>query len=375
MLRFILLLSILLFAAPHSMAQSLYFTPLYTQSDRIRFLTAPRFPRTLEAEISGFVRGDTNVLTFGQAGQRPAPALRFTDSSGYEASQQYQRIALAQGNWVVSYDHGLAELYRSNREGAQLYLDSLAKKIDPQAIYTPFVSLNRTGADRWHAAWTAALPVLRRGAVLRVGLSYLRLNRGQLGVLQGSTISGQFHGTIALMTTLDVPPDEQDGQAAGLDAALRFPLSPRCAVSLTAENILSRVWQRHVQNIAADVTTNTLQPDSNGFLQGAPLLSGRVTQQSLQTAMRPRLDFGLTYRERTRDWLLLLANDFDWRVSAGVRFALHRKGHLWLLVTPAPLEWQAGVDSGPIRFQISLSGFGLDVSQRASVLLALRFPR
>lgn len=358
----------------HAGAQSLYIAPNDTESDRIRRLLTPFSPRPLTLEMRAAGRGDTSVLALSEGDRRRAPRRSFHGEDAYFAAFRSSDLAFARGAWELRYAWSLADLYRGNRDAGQLYLDSLSDAFDPQSLRSLQATMNRSSLARWQAAYTAPIKMTGGQGSVRIAGNYLRLQRAQFGSLSGSAVGEQFTGALTIQSTRDLPPSETRSHGFSLDLSVNLALSEQWRIGFACENLFSRVWLRTLQQIEADVKTSAIQADPDGFLSGAPLLSGRISRRSLQSELRRRLECGFAYRQDRRDWLLFVRSDFDWRAAVGASERVGRSGRWWALLWLDPFEWQAGYDAGTWRIQFGMSALDPERARRAAISLAWVIP-
>ncbi len=368
----IVLLLLTLFAVRPALGQAIFVTPSQTEFDQIDLLTGKPRSKRLSLEARTLFHFDTNVEDFARAGiKHPAPT-KVGGSDGYYTSDQTQEMGIAKGFWQFTVAMDQAELYRGNHDAVQLYLDSVSRSISTTGVYNPVMTLNRSKSTRWRLDYASPIPLGKTEAQIQLTGSFLRFSRVQSGHLTGNTTNGQFHGDITLDTTLGLPSDQVDSYGVTLDAGISVKVRPRLRLSASVENLLGQAWQSHVQHIVTMVTTNTLVPNGDGFLQGVPLLSGQVTNLSSGSALRKRYHLGTAYTESGRDWLALLSYDFDWRVNLGANLRFSHGRRAWILLCPTPAEWQVGYEQGGFRFQFGLSALDLGTSQRATIQIGYR---
>jgi hypothetical protein len=370
-----LILSLFALVPPfHAGAQSLYIAPNDTESERLRRLLTPFSLRPLTLEMRAAGRGDTNVLALSEGDRRHAPRRAFHGEDAYFTAFRSSDLAFSRGAWELRYAWSLADLYRGNRDAGQLYLDSLADTFDPQSTRNPMATMNRSSLSRWQAAYTTPIKMTSGQGSVRVAGNYLRLQRAQFGSLSGNAVGEQFNGALTIQSTRDLPPSETRSHGFSLDLSVNLALTEQWRIGFTCENLFSRVWMRTLQQIEADVKTNTIQADPDGFLFGAPLLSGRISRRSLQSELRRRLECGFAYRQNRRDWLLFVRNDFDWRAAVGASERVGQSGRWWALFWLDPFEWQTGYDAGPWRIQFGLSTLDPESARRAALSIAWVIP-
>lgn len=371
MRSFLSLLLLALSSAP-ALCQSLVVAPSQTEDDRIRLLVGEPSGGPLTLTLRGFWRGDTDVLPLSKGSERHGARRVYHGDSPYFNAYEVQSVEVSRGPWRLCYAWTYADLYQGNADAAQTYLDSQAGTLTGTVGGYPRATMNRTAAIRWQAGYRTPLTLLRHRAELTLNASYLRMQRVQLGALAGATSGDQFAGVLQFLSTLDMPPDETRSDGLSLDAGLAVALDDRWRVAALCENLASRVWQRGLQSITADVATNTIVADGNGFLYGAPLLSGTIGRTNLRTELRRRFDLGAAYRQGHVDWMAFLRYDFDWRVAGGVTRDLGHGSRAWALLWADPFEWQAGIDWRCLRLALGMADIDASATERASVSLAIR---
>lgn len=352
--------------------QSLYVWPAQTDIERIDLLTGTPVSIKFSLKLRDSLHFDTNLEDFARAGIRHPKATTYHGGDGYFTSGQFDEIDFSKGFWEVSHANGSAEIYRANHDGIQLYLDSVSSTINTNFVYNPTATLNRSKGERWRIAYTSPLHVRSHTAAIQIAGNYFQFGRAQFGTLNGATVNGQFHGTIDLDTTVGLQAEQINSQGLSLDIGLSGEILPNVRLGASFENLLGYVWQTHIQKIRTIVTTNTLTPNSDGFLQDVPLLSGEVAQSGKNSEIRTRSNFGLAYHESRHDWLILLDDETDWRAQLGGRFRLGRNARWWALVSPSPFQWQLGIDACGFTMQLGLSSVDIGTSQRATLQVGYR---
>ncbi len=372
--RLLVVLILILSGLRPGWGQPLYIAPAETTADRIRFLVLPPESRPLEIEFHAFAVGDTNVMPLFAGANRSAARQTFNGSHAYFDGYRSYEAAISGGMWRISYASTTADLYQGNRDAAQLYLDSLSNSINPYASMQPQVSMNRTAAIRWRVAYATPIRLVSHYDTLLMAANFLQMQRVQLGNLSGATTGNSFTGNLSILSTLGLPPGETRGYGLSLDMGLALDFGKRWRVEVSVDNLISQVWERHLQEINADVTTNTIQPDANGFLHDVPLLQGSVSSTSLADEIRRQYNAGLAFRQGAQNWLLMVRRDVFWQAGAGFAMRSGREGLWWGLAWLQPFEWQTGFDLGNWQIQFGMSSFVPSSARRATINLLWRIP-
>ncbi len=363
---------LLVVSALPGLAQSLNVAPSTTEGDRIRRLVGQLQNEPLTITIRGFARGDTDVIPLDKASERHGVRRIYNGTGPYFDAYESESIEASRGLWRFGYSWTRADLYQGNHDAAQVYLDSQSGSLTDAATGSPRATMNKTSATRWQLGYQCPLTIAGHRAELYAAASYLRMQRVQLGSLTGSTTGDAFAGTLSFLSTLDMDPSETHSDGLSVDAGLCVQVDDRWRISLQCENLASRVWQRGLQSIVADVATNTIVADEDGFLYGAPLVSGTTSRTNLRTELRRRIDVGGAYRQDRTSWVAFFHRDFSWRLAGGLTQDLGHGSRWWALLWCEPFEWQAGIDWGMLRLAMGMSDVNASTTERASVSLALR---
>lgn len=369
----LLTLSLVLLCSP-AIGQSLRIAPGDTEDDRIRRLIGELDLRPLTLTIRGFARGDTDVIPLSKGSERHMARRVYPGDAPYFDAYEVHALELERGLWRLSYAWTRADLYQGNRDAAQTYLDSLSDTLADSPLGSPRATMNRTSAIRWQAAYRSPVTIAHRPGGLFVAANYVRMQRVQLGSLTGVTSGERFNGVLSFLSTLDMPPDETHSDGLALDAGLALNVSRNWRLAVQCENLVSRVWQRGLQAITAEVATHTIVTDGDGFLYGAPLVGGATSRTNLQTELRRRIDIGAAYEQSGVHWLAFLHRDFDWRIAFGATRGIGKGARAWMLFWTDPFEWQAGLDWGMLRFALGMSDMDAATTERATLSAELRIP-
>ena len=364
----------LLLLSMRALGQSLYIAPAATEDDAIRWLIGEPNNRPLTLTLRGYARGDTDVIPLSKGSDRHMARRVYRGDAPYFDAYEVYDVDVYRGLWQLSYAWTRADLYQGNRDAAQTYLDSLSDTLANNSMGSPRATMNRTSAARWQIAYRSPVTIAQHHADLFVAANYFRMQRVQLGSLTGATSGEQFNGVLRFLSTLDMPPEETHSDGLGLDAGFALTVNRNWRLAVQYENLVSRVWQRGLQAITAQVATNTIVADSDGFLYGAPLLSGTTSRTNLQTELRRRFDLGAAYERNGVHWLAILHHDFDWRFAFGITGGTRAARRLWILLWPDPVEWQAGLDWGMLRVALGMSDLDPAASERATLSVALCIP-
>jgi hypothetical protein len=355
-------------------AQSLYSAPTTSEGDRIRFLLDGRASQPTAIEIQALGRADNNVVALARGDRKRIDPTQFRGQATYLSDYHSFGVAWFQGRWQFGIQSTAADLYEGNHDAGQLYLDSLAHAIDLHSAAAPEATMNRSEINRLRIGRAFDFRFGRRGGVLVITGNLLDVHRFQVGSVVGTNTGGQFTGNLTILTTLGVPPSETRSPGASLDAAVSISLAPRWRAAATVDNLSGQVWQRKLQRLDVAVTTNSVEPDSNGFLHGIPLAQGRISLVSATANLQRRIDVGTAYSTQKFDGLLFISDDFDWRVAAGLNFRSSRGSQVWALFGLSPFEWQLGYGSSRWRIQIGMSATDFEQAKRASAAVTLRVP-
>ena len=357
--------------ATHSPAQEVYLAPTRSGGERLLRLVAPEPASGIRLEGWASLAGDNNVLPLSQGDDRSLPPLRHEASHAYFAGAKQGRIALSMGAWSLTYASDRADLYKGNKDAAQLYLDSKSGAFDPVAIGAPFASMSRSAAARWRVGYLATV---RSGAarfVVDIGASYLRTQRVQFGRLEGATAGQSFTGDLLIESTRPFERPANRGHGFALDVGATFRLSERVTAGIWADNLVGFVDLGHLQVIRSTVKTNQVQTDPDGFLTNAPALSGTVTERSARLAPRRRMDAAAAYSTRGPTWALLFRSDYaTWAGAAGIwRIP---GGRWWFALWSRPGRWEAGAEWRGWTAQVGFASTNPESARQAVISVGFR---
>lgn len=327
-------------------------------------------PLTLESYVD--VRGENSLIPLDWARQRRLPLVVYHGTDPYFSDYQTWEVALERGKWRLSWASVNTDLYEGNPSGAQLYLDAQHNQIPTTGASHPLVTMNRTSYQRISVGYET--PLSMRLGVARIGLAgnLLLFDRVQYGNISGDMVNGQFTGHLSLLTTRGLPNSQTYSPGASIDTWITVPLVKRWNLGIRIENLLGIVQIRKMQDIEADVATNTVIPDENGFLHGAPLINGKVTHRSVQANLSRRWWAGLTRPLGAYNILITAQNDRYWRGGTGISGIIKRSGRWWTLFQTDPFEWQSGMNLGALRTQLSLSEPNLGHTRQAELLVGIK---
>ena len=303
-------------------------------------------------ETRALYLADTNVRPL----QRKASAADHDATRGYLISVQAYEARLRWQRWELAYAYGLADWFEGNRGAARLFLESEQRRLRQHTRYPVEATLNRSAVNCWTLTYRGDLAVEAVRLRYHIGVSYLHLQRVQQGRLQGQKEGDAFAGELTLLTTRGVPATRIGGYGYAAHAGIALQTN-RWGVSLSVENLWSHLRVRTAQRINATVRVNQLTPDADGFLRAPPLLEGRVSDQALERAARPRTEIALWQRDGARRFGVIAAHHADWRLAMALRWDVHG-GALWMTYwQPYPMM-TLGYESA--RWRITL---GLDTLQ------------
>lgn len=355
-------------------AQSLPVPPHWTTLEQVNTLLDASPSSRWQLESRTFLRADTNVLPLSLGDDEQLPPLRFEGDRAYFTAYRFKEIALTRNRWTLRYGHGKTDFYDGNSDAAQLYLDALANAVDAHRLYDVNASLHRTRVHRWTLEYAAPLRWQKRQGQVAVALHWLRLHRLQWGTLTGQMRAGQFQGDLHLLTTRGLPANETRSNGLALDIALVVPTDERWRVSVWTQNFLSRLWQRTLQDVTAQVVTNTVEPDADGFLHAVPFLQGQINRRSLRVEAKRRWTLGIAVRQGKGDGLLLLHRDFDWCFSVGYAHRIGGQQRFWFMVQGRRWEWQVGITTRRWQLQLSADHWKPSSARRATLSVGWQLP-
>ena len=317
-----------------------------------------------------FFHADNNVLPLKLGNEKRLPPLRFGGDRAYFVAYRFKELSVTYRRWTLRYGHGKADFYEGNGDAAQLYLDAMANAINPTGTYDVVASLNRTRLHRWSLDYAAPFRLNGRRGYFIVTLHWLRLHRLQRGTLTGRMNFGQFRGDLRLLTTRGLPDEETQSNGIAMDVAVVIPIGQGWQLGIWSENLFSRLWQRTLQDITAQVATNVVEPDADGFLHAVPLLQGRVDRRSLTAVAKRRWALALSAPQGRNDWLLLAQRDADGtQASLGYAWAMGKGRRVWLMRSLTRERWQLGVSLPRWQLFLSMDKFNSASAKRTSLCL------
>lgn len=366
-----LILLLLSSIAAHAYAQDVYLAPARSGGERLLRLAKPEPASGIRLVGWASLTGDNNVLPLSRGDDRRLPPLRHGASNAYFAGSKLGRLGLSVGAWSLTYSSDQADLYKGNRDAAQLYLDSKSGAFDPAALGAPVASMSRSAAARWRVGYLA--PV-RSGAaqfVVDIGASYVRTQRVQFGRLEGATVGESFTGDLMIESTRPFERPANRGHGFSLDVGGTIRLGPRASAGIWVDNLIGFVDVGHLQVIQSTVKTNQVQTDPDGFLTNAPVLGGTVTERSARLALRRRVDAAAAFSTRGPTWALLYRGDYaTWFGAAGI-WRLPG-GRWWFALWSRPGQWEAGVDWRGWTAQIGFASANPESARQAVISLGFR---
>jgi len=288
--------------------------------------------RFLELRMYAFA--DTNVRPLTERGA----AADFRGAHAYFRNASLSEARLRLNRWELRLNYGQADDYAGNRGAAQLFLEAEGQKLLPDTAYPVAATLNRSAVRSWtlayHGAWNA--PNLK--GHYSVGLSFLNLQRVQLGWLQGQKQGDVFAGNLTLLTTRGVPTQTIGGEGYALSAGVVLE-SDDWTLGVSVQNLWSHLRVRQMQRIESDVRVNRLVPDEDGFLRAPPALEGRVENFSIQRAARPHTEIALWRMGKAASVGLLAFCESEWRVGIALS-QTRRQSTVWAAYwQPYPTLW------------------------------------
>ncbi len=288
----------------------------------------PGSPETPSISFRTHFWGATNVHPLLSD---PPRTTDYAHQRGYFTGFTMYRVQVAWGRWRLTYGWELAEQYEGNNGGVRLYLEANQETLLPTTSYPVNVRLNRSAVSRLAVDYTGQTDWGEWQIAYSVGLQGAFLRRAQQGILNGAKSGDQFTGALLLFTTRDVPPDQREGYHWGLDASVVVHAKTGWAFGVAVESLLgySRIGQ--VQRIEANVAVNQFEPDSEGFLRGAPFLEGTTRPVPLSRSTEPYYHLGFVAPIDGKLRSAFLVERLDrWRWGVGLTEAQHWWAIAWL---------------------------------------------
>lgn len=353
-------------------SQTITLPPSWTAAEQVAgLLNEPKFPNRLQVETRTLIRADNNVLPLKLGDDERLPSKKFSDDYAYFANYRLKDFALSYRRWTLRHGYGKADFYDGNKDAAQLYLDSMSVGVDARKVYNVNASLNRTFLRRWTLEY--AIPLKHNQGQISVALHWLRIHRLQKGKLTGQMWLGQFDGDLHLLTTRGLPSNEARGNGMTIDFSAVAPISRRIKFGIWGENVFSKIWQRNLQEITAEVATNKVEPDADGFLHAVPFLQGRIGKVSLKMKARQVWTIGVALQQGKSDWILTAKRERDWRIGIGYGFSIGNGKRAWILMNERPIFWQVGVATTRLQFLLGVDKWTTVAARRATVSVRWRW--
>ncbi len=350
--------------------QTVPIPPRWTASEQVALILDDASPSRRLLTTRAFFHADNNVLPLKLGDEKRLPPLRFGGDRAYFVAYRFKELSVTYRRWTLRYGHGKADFYEGNGSAAQLYLDAMANAINPTGTYNVVASLNRTRLHRWSLDYAAPFRLNGRQGYFIVTLHWLRLHRLQRGTLAGRMNFGQFRGDLRLLTTRGLPDEETQSNGVAVDVAVVIPIGKGWQLGIWSENLFSRLWQRTLQDITAQVATNVVEPDADGFLHAVPLLQGRVDRRSLTAVAKRRWALALSAPQGRNDWLLLAQRDADGtQASLGYAWAMGKGRQVWLMGSLTRERWLLGLSLPRWQLFFSTDKFNNASAKRTSLCL------
>lgn len=336
-------------AAPGLAQPSLNLPPFWSPIERIEHLTLPQATTRTQWQGSQYFSARTNVhpLLEKKPQNRVAP-----NSGGYYYASTVTELRVRWRGWRVGYALAIADLYEGNQGATTLYLASFDPTNLPQQPLLAEAKLNRCHINRWSVEHT--IPLAKDTGEIRWAVSLYEVRRIQMGSLIGEWRDEAFTGKLELRTTRGLTSSEIRRWGWTMHLAGVLYLSPRWRIGFWGENLLGWLPNQRLQYIRANVSVNTIVPDSEGFLRAPPLLEGRVDQVSEDISLRQRLTFGAAYQQGEQTWLVFASPNKDEPFSVG-----YASSRYWILLVLPLGEWRATYRSGQWSLTTGLSTLAL----------------
>jgi hypothetical protein len=370
MMREAMIVLVMMAAMAGASGQTVPIPPRWTAGEQVAFILDDTSLSHRLLTTRAFFHADNNVLPLKLGNEKRLPPLRFGGDRAYFVAYRFKELSVTYRRWTLRYGHGKADFYEGNGDAAQLYLDAMANAINPTGTYDVVASLNRTRLHRWSLDYAAPFRLNGRRGYFIVTLHWLRLHRLQRGTLTGRMNFGQFRGDLRLLTTRGLPDEETQSNGIAMDVAVVIPIGQGWQLGIWSENLFSRLWQRTLQDITAQVATNVVEPDADGFLHAVPLLQGRVDRRSLTAVAKRRWALALSAPQGRNDWLLLAQRDADGtQASLGYAWAMGKGRRVWLMRSLTRERWQLGVSLPRWQLFLSTDKFNSASAKRTSLCL------
>ncbi|MFN3421011.1 MAG: hypothetical protein ACK40X_04715 [Armatimonadota bacterium] len=350
--------------------QTVQTPPSWTMAEQVTsLLNNPELPNHWQLATRAAIYASNNVLPLKLGDDEKLPQTRFNDNQAFYVSHSLKDLALTRKRWTLRYGYGQANFYQGNRGAAQLYLDSKSDGIDWSKSYDVNASLKRTRLYRWTVEYL--IPFKHGRGEILLAIHWLRVHRLQEGTLTGQMWLGQFQGDLTLLTTRGLPRHETRSNGLALDIAAIAPVNDRIRVGFWSENIFSRIWQRTVQRVTAKVSTNTIEPDADGFLHAVPFLQGRIDRISSRVKAKQIWTIGATLRQDRNEWILwilIFRRERDWQVGVGYSFPIGHKKRVWVMISEHPRFLQVGINTTQLQLLVGIDKLNASTTKGAMMV-------
>jgi hypothetical protein len=329
-------------------------------------------PAATRLELGITHSADTNVRPLLRRGTES----RFEGRHPYYAGNRLEIMRLHWGKWELGYARGYADLFQGDQGAAQLFLETERGALNPNTAYGVQATLNRSALQRWTLAYrdqfelTPSTGDRRQEGVLRyrITLSWLVLQRVQVGDLAGQKRGDQFEGTLNLTTTRGLPPDAVDGRGVALDVEGEL-VWHHLRMGVRVENLWSRLQIRRTQRIEARIRVNQPIPDAEGFLRAPPFLEGHIQTVRMERHAMPTLQGFISGSWADREVALMGRYDFEWVVGVGVK-----RGALWGIAWLNRPALQMGYTTPHWNLTLRLDGLDTARLRRFGVAVQIVLP-
>jgi len=267
---------------------------LYTDYRVIQMLVAggAEIPEQAHLRVALELSARTNVMPLEWGTRQRLPTATFQGKSAYYELTRCVQVSVQKDRLRLMYTRFVIDRYDGSSGAAQLYLDSQGLGIRYFRQYDIKASMNNADLGTWtietHSKWAT-----RYGeASAMCAISLINTHRIQQGHLFGDMWALQLQGQLNLDTTRGLPPPRAQGWGLTTHFGVVVPLPRQHKVGVWVENALGGIWEQRMQRIQAQVATNTVVPDADGFLRGVPFLQGTVQEITKPLVLQKRLTFG-----------------------------------------------------------------------------------
>ena len=281
---------------------------LYTDDQLIQMLVAggDKTPEQAHLRLAFGLSARTNVMPLKWGTLKRLPPATFRGNTAYYEFERYSQVRVQKDRLRLMYTRCVIDRYDGSGGAAQLYLDSQGLGIRYFRQYDIKAAMNNADLSIWTIETLGNWATRFGEAFATWGISFINTHRIQQGHLLGDMWALQLQGHLTLDTTRGLPPSRAKGRGLSTHFGVVLPLPRQQRVGVWVENALGGIWEQRMQRIQAQVATNTVVPDADGFLRGVPFLEGTVQEITKPLVLQKRLTFGWCFPAGAGNVVMLL---------------------------------------------------------------------